>query len=430
MGSMINVRLPAGQLEGTAATLLNWLVRPGEKVQKDQPLVELETDKVTMEVASPADGFVDQLLLDAGAEVTMESILAILSDQHADNTAAQAPTAAQPAVAGTLAASAVEPSTRHPLLSPAVRRLAKQHQLDLHQLSGSGKGGRITKSDVLSYLSSAQIHPSAAASAPQQTMPALTQPVQQAAPQSTATHAALEQPATTGNASSLRPHTPMRKRIAEHMVDSLLHTAPHVTSIFELDMTAIQRHRAANKDEFARQDVKLSFTPYFVAAAVKALQQVPEVNSQFHPHGLELFHDCNIGVGTALGNDGLVVPVIRQAQDLNLLGIARRLQQLTQAAYEGSLKPADMKGGTFTISNHGVSGSLVATPIIINQPQTAILGIGKMQKRVVVKEVDGIDTMVIRPMCYVTLTIDHRALDGYQTNTFLSVLVDILENWR
>ncbi|MDH2435909.1 2-oxo acid dehydrogenase subunit E2 [Pokkaliibacter sp. MBI-7] len=429
MGSMINVRLPAGQLEGTAATLLNWLVRPGEKVQKDQPLVELETDKVTMEVASPADGFVDQLLLDAGAEVTMESILAILSDQHADDFAAETPTAAQPAVADTLVASVVEPSTSHPLLSPAVRRLAKQHQLDLHQLSGSGKGGRITKSDVLNYLSSAQAQPSAAASAPQQAMPALTQPVQQTAPQRAATHAALDQPAATGNASSLRPHTPMRKRIAEHMVDSLLHTAPHVTSIFELDMTAIQRHRAAHKDEFARHDVKLSFTPYFVAAAVKALQQVPEVNSQFHPHGLELFHDCNIGVGTALGNDGLVVPVIRQAQDLNLLGIARRLQQLTQAAYDGSLKPADMKGGTFTISNHGVSGSLVATPIIINQPQTAILGIGKMQKRVVVKELDGIDTMVIRPMCYVTLTIDHRALDGYQTNTFLSVLVDMLENW-
>ncbi|MFB3063885.1 MAG: 2-oxo acid dehydrogenase subunit E2, partial [Gammaproteobacteria bacterium] len=175
--------------------------------------------------------------------------------------------------------------------------------------------------------------------------------------------------------------------------------------------------------------VKLTYTAYFVKAAVAALSAVPEVNSRFHDEGLELFSDINIGIGTALGDEGLIVPVIHRAQEMTLGAIAGKLQTLTDKARKGELGQDEVSGGTFTISNHGVSGSLMASPIIINQPQNAILGIGKLEKRVVVVEADGQEQMEIRPLCYVTLTIDHRALDAHQTNKFLSVFVATLESW-
>ena len=430
MGAMIDVMIPEGQLEGTEATLQSWLVAPGDLVKKDQPLAELETDKVTMEVAAPADGVVSELIAAEGDQVSVGMLLATLGDGEASAVAeepatpaeAETETKAAPATAAPVAESVIPEGAR---LSPAVRRILKETPVDLNQVAGSGKGGRVTKSDLLDYLKSAPAAPVAApiAQPVAQTAP-VQAPVKPAQPVASATVAGQ-----SGMPSTLRPHSTMRTRIADHMVESLLHTAPHVTSIFEADLSAIQRHRAKHKDAFAEKGVKLTYTAYFVAAASKALQAVPEVNSRFHQDVLEMFHDCNIGIGTALGNDGLVVPVIHQAQDLNLMGIARRLQGLTEAAHNNALKPSDMQGGTFTISNHGVSGSLVATPIIINQPQSAILGIGKLEKRVIVKEIEGVDTMVIRPMCYVSLTIDHRALDGFQTNTFLSTLVNELENW-
>jgi len=221
----------------------------------------------------------------------------------------------------------------------------------------------------------------------------------------------------------------MRQSIAKHMVESLLHTAPHVTSVFELDMSNVIEHRRWHKKEFAEQGVNLTFTAYFLAASVAAIQAVPQVNSRFHEDALEVFEQINIGVGTALGDKGLVVPVVEAVQSKTLFEIAEALQSQTEKARSGKLSPADMKNGTFTISNHGVSGSLFATPIIINQPQVAILGVGKLEKRVVVREVDGRDEMVIKPMCYVSLSIDHRALDASQTNQFLSLLVETLERW-
>jgi len=221
----------------------------------------------------------------------------------------------------------------------------------------------------------------------------------------------------------------MRKAIAKHMVESLLHTSPHVTSVFEMDMSNIIEHRRWHKKEFAEQGVKLTFTAYFLAATVKAMAAVPQMNARYHDDALELFEDINIGVGTALGDDGLVVPVVQQVQTKNLLNIASALQTQTDKARTKKLRPEDMKNGTFTISNHGVSGSLFAAPIIINQPQVAILGIGKLEKRVVVTETNGEDTISIKPMCYVSLSIDHRAVDAFQTNKFLSVFVDCIENW-
>ena len=180
---------------------------------------------------------------------------------------------------------------------------------------------------------------------------------------------------------------------------------------------------------FEERGAKLTYTAYFVAAAAEALLAVPEVNSRFHDDALEIFHDCNIGVGTALGNEGLIVPVLHRAQTLDLFGIAKRLGEMVAAARAGQLAPEAVRGGTFTISNHGVSGSLLAAPIVINQPQVAILGVGKLERRVVVDEVNGTDAIRVKPMCYVTLTIDHRALDAFQANAFLTSLVNTLESW-
>lgn len=196
-------------------------------------------------------------------------------------------------------------------------------------------------------------------------------------------------------------------------------TAPHVTAVFEADLSAVIRHREAHQKAF-------TFTAYFVRASVAALQAVPEVNSRWRDQGLELYDDCNIGIGTALPGGGLIVPVLREAQDLDLAETARRLEDLTTRARAGTLEPRDVQGGTFTISNHGVSGSLLAAPIVINQPQSAILGIGKLEQRVRVAPGGSFEA---RPMLYVTLTIDHRALDGFQANAFLSRWVEVLEQW-
>jgi 2-oxoglutarate dehydrogenase E2 component (dihydrolipoamide succinyltransferase) len=223
------------------------------------------------------------------------------------------------------------------------------------------------------------------------------------------------------------PHTATRKRIAEHMVQSLLHTAPHVTTVFEADLTAVLEHRQRNKEEFARRGAPLTLTAYFLQATVAAIRAVPEANSRWTDSALEIYDSMHIGVATAL-ETGLVVPVLRDVQARDLFETAKGLEDLVSRAREGRLAPADMRGGTFTISNHGVSGSLVATPIIINQPQAAILGIGKLEKRPVVSsdEDGGEDRIVIRPRCYVTLTIDHRVMDGHQANRFLQTFVERL----
>jgi 2-oxoglutarate dehydrogenase E2 component (dihydrolipoamide succinyltransferase) len=205
--------------------------------------------------------------------------------------------------------------------------------------------------------------------------------------------------------------------------------APHVTAVFEADFGALIEHRAASKADFQRRGTKLTYTAYIVAAAAEAMKAVPTVNSRWHEDYLEVFDDVNIGVGTALGDKGLIVPVVRRVQDLSLFEIAERLHQMTDKARTGKLSPKDVQDGTFSISNHGVSGTLIATPIIINQPQSAILGVGKLEKRVVVRDVDGADALQIRPMAYVSLTIDHRVLDGAQTNAWLTRFVEVLETW-
>jgi 2-oxoglutarate dehydrogenase E2 component (dihydrolipoamide succinyltransferase) len=213
------------------------------------------------------------------------------------------------------------------------------------------------------------------------------------------------------------------------MVQSLLQTAPHVTTVFEADLSAVIAHRSTHKASFEQRGAPLTFTAYFLAAVVDAIKAVPEANSRWSDTALEIYDDIHIGVATAVEGTGLVVPVIRNVQSLDLFGIASRLDQLVTAAREGRLEPADVRGGTFTISNHGVSGSLLATPLVINQPQSAILGVGKMEKRPVVIDAGEEEKVMVRPKCYVTLTIDHRVMDGHQANRFLQTFVRKLEAW-
>jgi 2-oxoglutarate dehydrogenase E2 component (dihydrolipoamide succinyltransferase) len=410
MVQMVDIIVPEGEQQGTAHVLANWLKMPGESVTINAPLVDIETDKVMVEVAAPASGILKDIFKKPGEDVTPGTLLGRIElTGSGDSTTI---TDQVESVSSAVDSDNQTDTPDHALLSPAVRRLVKQHPVDLNRIEGTGKRGRVTKQDILNYLKQAP-------SSPVETV------------QHTTAIESNEKAKTHQSTNSTHiPHDNMRRRIAAHMTESLLHTAPHVTSIFEADLSAITRHRKQNKASFEQQGIHLTFTAYFVYAAVQALQLVPQINSRFHEESLEIFSDMNIGIGTALDDKGLIVPVLHQAQNKNLLGIASELQQLTEKARSGKLSPAEIQGGTFTLSNHGVSGSLVATPIIINQPQSAILGIGKMQKRVIVKEVDGVDTIQIRPMAYITLTIDHRALDAYQTNRFLTRFVEVIEEWK
>lgn len=383
MPELIDIVVPEEQQEGTESTLMQWLKQAGDTVALHEPLIELETDKVVVEIASPASGVLHELLVEEQSQVEPGAVLGRI---------------AAGAMAAVKTADTEKPADQ-PKLSPGLKKLLKKHGLDVSSISGTGRGGRVTRADVENHIAGGV------------TTLAKDQDV----------------PAPLAGA-TIVPHTPMRRRIAAHMVKSV-QTAPHVTCVFEADMSAVVAHRAKNRAGLEDQGIKLTYTAYFIKAAAAALRAVPEVNSRFHDQGLELFSDINIGIGTALGGEGLIVPVIHRAQQMTLDAIAGKLQTLTDKARKGELGQDEVSGGTFTISNHGVSGSLMASPIIINQPQSAILGIGKLEKRVVVIETGGQDQMEIRPLCYVTLTIDHRALDAHQTNEFLSVFVSALEGW-
>ncbi|MBD9374555.1 2-oxo acid dehydrogenase subunit E2 [Rhizobium sp. ARZ01] len=406
MAALMDVQAPLEQ-EGTKAVVRAWLKQPGEAVAIDDPLVELETDKVTQEVPSPVAGILAEILLQSGDDAGPGAVLGRI---RAGDACRSIPAAAASPISHETA-KAVPDVMRY---SPAVRHAALQYGIDPATVAGTGKNGRVTRIDI------------EAAFASRADAPGVTETL--AAPRA----APQPAPAPTGReelaGSRTVPHSTMRLAIASNTLNSVT-VAPHVTAVFEADFSAIMKHREANKAALAARGINLSYTAYIVVAAAAAMRAVPEINSRWHDDRLEIFDDVNIGVGTALGDKGLVVPVIRRVQDVSLAGTATALQDLTARARSGSLKPEDMRGGTFTISNHGVSGSLFASPIIINQPQTAILGVGKLEKRVVVREIGGVDAIQIRPMAYVSLTIDHRAVDGHQTNLWLTRFVEVLENW-
>ncbi|MEP1229305.1 MAG: 2-oxo acid dehydrogenase subunit E2 [Litorimonas sp.] len=403
MMAIIDIKIPDDNQEGTTMKVQNWLKSVGDVVVKDDPVLEVETDKVTMEVEAPQAGVITELLVDIGQDLQPGELIARLStdvepsevqsDKPVFNITPEAIVSSHTVSAPNLENDNINNEIR---LSPAVRKFVRENNLDVSTITGTGRGGRLTLNDVKTFDPNS--------------VPIKTQ--------------TMAAPLTERSV----PHSNMRRSIAEHMSRSVA-TAPHVTAVFEMNFTAIMAHRAKHKGSFAGQGVKLTYTAYFIQACVEAMKVVPQVNSRWHDDFLELFADVNVGVGASLGDKGLVVPVLQKAQTKNLLGIAGDLQDITGRARDNRLKPADMRGGTFTISNHGVSGSLVATPIIINQPQSAILGIGKLEKRVMVETIKGQDMMVIKPMAFVSLTIDHRVLDGSQTNAWLTHFVDVIENW-
>jgi 2-oxoglutarate dehydrogenase E2 component (dihydrolipoamide succinyltransferase) len=397
--------------EGTRATILRWCKAVGDTVIKDEPLVEHETDKVTVEVPAPVGGTLIEVLKAVDAEVSPDEVLARLrlagesalpKEMGAPKDAPKIDTPPPaPAAGGSRSGDHQQP------LSPSVRRLLREHSIAAGDINGTGRNGRVTAQDVTRHVSQSQV--------PRASLPKTApEPAPSSAP--------------ARDAASLVPHTAIRRRVAEHMVRSLA-DAPHVTTLFEADLTRVLKHRSLHAQSYESQGTRLTLTVYFISACARALRAHTEVNATFTQEAMQLHADVNIGVGTALGTKGLIVPVIHRAQDLSLFDIGQRLNTLVESARAGRLAPQDVRGGTFTISNHGVGGSLLAAPIVINQPQVAILGVGKVQRRVCVIEAGGSESIAVRPMCYLTLTIDHRALDAFQANAFLKLVVETLEQW-
>ncbi len=426
-----------------------WLKKAGEPVKLYEPILEVETDKVTTEVTAAGEGTLLKLYFNEGDVVQAGTLIAYIGqpgetlpagalrvDLHAAEPVrapAATPTAV-PAPAGPAAAAQTAAGGDGKRISPVVARIAAEHNVDVSLVPGSGEGGRVTKKDILAYIERGGAPVPAVPSLAPWEQPGLGElfrpteevfgvekpaPIPAAGPAPAPALAAI--PGETIALSSIR------KSIAEHMVRSK-HTSPHVTTVFEVDLSRAVAHRSANKAAFERDGANLTFTPYFVAAAVAALKRHPTVNSSWSENGIVLHRQVNVGVAVSLGADGLIVPVIKNADSMNLLGLARAVNDLADRARRRQLKPDDVQGGTFTITNHGTSGSLFATPII-NQPQCAILGVGKIEKRVVVVTQDGADSIAIKPMVFIGLTFDHRILDGALADDFMATLKQALENW-
>lgn len=414
-------------------TVTKWLKKEGESVIELEPLLEVNTDKVDTEVPSPASGTVLKIVAPEGVPARVGAVLAFIgkpgeSLEGAVSVAASsgdgAPAAAEPEPS--MSPAAARPATPQPastsrppreapgtgptagrgmgFISPVVSRIAAERGVDLSQVQGTGLEGRITKNDVLKFVEGGKRGAAA--------------PVVQVPPPRV----------TAGIGDQLIKHTTIRRQIAEHMVMSQ-RTSPHVLTVMEADMSRVSAHRVANKDQFARDGVKLTFTAYFIAAIVAGLKAYPMVNSTWTEEGVLVHSAVNVGMATSLGDEGLIVPVIKGADNLSLLALARAVNDLANRARSRKLQPDDVRGGTFTLTNHGIAGSLFAMPII-NQPQTAILGTGALQKRVVaVTDADGNDAFAIRPMVYLSLVFDHRILDGASADTFLAKVKSALENW-
>ncbi|MGE5072952.1 MAG: dihydrolipoamide acetyltransferase family protein [Anaerolineae bacterium] len=408
-------------------TVTKWLKKEGETINELEPLLEVNTDKVDTEVPSPASGTVLKIVAQEGVPARVGAVLAFIgkpgeSLEGAATVAAPGgeEPAAQPAAAPKPAPQAAPPRQQQPaaestpapapsrelgFISPVVAKIAAEHGVDLSKVRGTGLDGRITKNDVLKFVEGSQPSQEAPAAQPQR------------APQVSA-----------GAGDQLVKHTTIRRQIAEHMVLSQK-TSPHVLTVMEADMSRVAAHRDANKDQFARDGVKLTYTAYFIAAIVAGLKAYPMVNSTWTEEGVLVHSAVNIGMAASLGDEGLIVPVIKGADNLSLLALARTVNDLANRARARKLQPDDVRGGTFTLTNHGIAGSLFAMPII-NQPQCGILGTGALQKRVVaVTDGTGNDAIAVRPMVYLSFVFDHRILDGGSADTFLAKVKSTLESW-
>ena len=464
-------------------TVTKWLKKPGEKVERDEPLFEISTDKVDAEIPSPAAGVLKEIKVAEGQTVPIQTVVGVIdadgagaasaapvpaaakpqakSDAKTEVNAeakradekpspASAPTKAEaakadsvkpapssaPAQAGarpssmagaTASAASQQPAGEKIRSSPLVRRLAKENSVDLSQIPGTGAGGRVSKRDILSAIEGggAQSRPGAQtpAAASRPSIPPPSQPAATGAQAHSAFESAVPRERMYFGNYSVEPMTVMRQRIAEHMVASKRVSA-HVYSIDEADVTGIVKLRNQKKDEFERATgSKLTFMPFFIRAAVEALHAFPTVNSSIDGTNIVFHHECNIGVAVAL-DWGLIVPVIKNAEEKNFLGLQRAINDLAERARTKKLKPEEVQEGTFSITNPGVFGGLMGLPVI-NQPNVAILGLGTIEKRPVVID----DAIAIRSMVYLTLSYDHRVVDGAVAHQFMSKIKHILENW-
>lgn len=450
--NIIMPQLGESVVEGTVS---EWLKQVGDTVGEYESLVRVSTDKVDTEIPSPVAGVLLAVYVTEGNTVNAgvvlgaigaqgEQVSAVPATQGAHSTHYSLPTA--PAPTPSPAASTPTPATTPEKsytghVTPVVARMLAEHGLDASILTGTGRDGRITKKDVLAYLDKGGTGTTESTLPPweqpgsgdlfkplvEYSLPTAPVPAQSPTPVATVAPP-MPTPAPTHSSPNAIPAellavSGMRRSIADHMVQSK-RTSPHATTIFEVDLGRVVAHRNANKDAYAKQGVKLTFTPYFVWACARALLAHPLLNARWTDEGILAHHVAHIGMATALP-DGLIVPVLKNAQDYNLIGLARKVNDLADRARTRQLQPDEVRDGTFTITNHGVSGSLFATPII-NQPQSAILGVGAIEKRVKVIN----DAIAIRPCAYLSLSFDHRLIDGASADNFVSEVKHHLEHWE
>lgn len=396
-------------------TVSKWLKREGEVVSQFDPLLEVSGEKIDTEIPAPISGVVLKILTPVGQLVKAGTCLAVIGEAAPVDMPAEQ---IRPAVPQQVSNGHTSEYTGY--VSPVVARMVAEHQLDLAKITGTGRDGRVTKKDVEGYLANV---PETLVEPPRRQDSTISQSsnTAQMERRNPAENRVEAVPQSSGELVAL---SAMRRTIAEHMVRSKLETAPHVTTVFELDMSAVIAHRAANKAAFAQQGVNLTLTAYFAVATARGLQSQRYLNAQWTDEGIFLHGVVNLSIAVAL-DEGLIVPVVKNAGDLNLMGMARAVNDVATRARAKQLKSDELREGTFTITNHGVSGSLLATPII-NQPQSAILGVGMVEKRVKIIN----DMIAIRPCCYVTLTFDHRVADGATGDAFMQELKDSIENWR
>lgn len=431
------------------ATILNWLKQEGDTVEEDEPVLEIATDKVDSEVPSPVAGKITKILYQPDDVVEVGKPIAMIAVEG-DATGGDAPSAPvaessstngqakpEPAPAPAPAAAVAEAPTPAPatnghsngsrFYSPLVLNIARKENIPMQELEtvpGTGKEGRVTKKDILSYVQQRGQQPAAPATAPQQEAPAQPQPQPKSAPAPKPAAPAYQE----GDNVEIIEMDRMRKMIADHMVNSK-HTSPHVTSFVEADVTNLVNWRNKVKKQFQEQnDTKLTFTPLFIEAIVKAIKEYPLVNSSVDGYTIIRKKDINIGMATALPSGNLIVPVIKNADELNLTGVAKRVNDLAGRARENKLKPEEISGGTFTLTNVGTFGNLAGTPVI-NQPQVAILATGAIIKKPAVLETPEGDVIAIRHMMMISMSYDHRIVDGALGGAFIRRFADILEEF-
>jgi pyruvate dehydrogenase E2 component (dihydrolipoamide acetyltransferase) len=427
-------------------TITKWLKKAGDKIERDEPLFEISTDKVDAEIPSPSAGVLKEIKVGEGQTVPIQTVVAVIEASDGASSSAPAPAPAKPEAAKPAAppaaakSAAPAPASAAPAppqaassgekvrSSPLVRKIARENNIDVSQVPGTGAGGRVSKSDILSAVqgggapASSGAAPAAAPPAPA-ARPAGVPPATGGASASAVLENAVPREKMYFGHYEVQPMSVMRQRIAEHMVLSK-HVSPHVYSVDEADMTAIATLRAKMKHKFEETSgTKLTFMPFFVRAAVEALRAFPTVNASVDGTNIILHKECNIGIAVAL-DWGLIVPVIKNAEEKNFLGVARTMNDLAERARAKKLKPEEVAEGTFAITNPGVFGGLFGLPVI-NQPNVAILGLGTIEKRPVVID----DAIAIRSMVYLTLSYDHRVVDGAVAHQFMAKLKHTLENW-